>query len=52
MCFPDKVKPESYQKFMGELDDSEMCHICIIILETKKLIELTYITRALARFMA
>lgn len=48
MCYPEKISEEDYRAFMQMLNDSEKCHICILILETKKRIGLTYTARALS----
>ena len=42
---------EDYQNFSGALLDSEKCHVCIITMETKKEVSLTYMAKALTTFM-
>ena len=51
MCYPEQIREDDYRSFMPSLNDSEKCHICILILETKKRIGLTYIARALSQFL-
>ena len=37
MVKPQEITLESYRKFVGlNLYDSEKCHVCILVMETKK----------------
>ena len=51
MCTPDKVTQEDYQKFSQILYDSEKCHVCILAMETKKQVSLTYLAKALSEYV-
>lgn len=53
MCQPNEVTQEDYINFSTNgLYDSEKCHVCILALETKRQVELLYITKALSDFMS
>lgn len=43
---PHTVTVSDYNEMSTMLSASERCHVCIIIMETKKLIELTFLAKA------
>lgn len=51
MCTPDQVTQEDYLKFSEILYDSEKCHVCILAMETKKQVSLTYLAKALSEYV-
>ena len=52
MCYPSDVSIEDYQKFSEMLFDSEKCHVCILAMETKKQVSLTYVAKALTAHLS
>ena len=46
VSFTSKVSFEDFINLSGQLESSEKCHVCIIIMETKKKIELLYLSKA------
>lgn len=49
MCDPNSVSIEDFAS--TALSNEERCHICIIVMETKKRVELIYFTRMLSQLM-
>ncbi|CDW78780.1 sestrin-1 isoform 2 [Stylonychia lemnae] len=45
-CQPNQVTQSEYDELSTLLSTSEKCHICILIMETKKQIELLWLTKA------
>ena len=50
MCDPLSVTLEDYQEATS-LTPEERCHICIIVMETKRRVELLYLTKVLSQFI-
>ena len=51
MCAPQTVTGDDFSKFSELLYDSEKCHVCILAMETKKQVSLTYLGKALSDLM-
>eukprot|EP00347_Sterkiella_histriomuscorum_P009846 403339651 len=50
-CFPSKVTQKEYEDMSSRLTAAEKCHISIIVAETKKQVELIYLSRAVNQFI-
>ena len=50
-CLQKKVSFEDFINLSGQLESSEKCHVCILIMETKKKIELLYLSKAVNQFL-
>ena len=50
-CYPQKVILQEYQNLSNLLSPSEKCHVCIIIMETKKQIELLFLSKAINMYL-
>jgi hypothetical protein len=50
-CFPQQLTLQEYQNLSNLLSAPEKCHICIIVMETKKQIELLCLSKAVNSFI-
>ena len=51
-CAPQTVTYEDYYEVSPQyLSSGEKCHICVIVMETKSEIELTYLSRAISQYL-
>ena len=51
MCNPQSVCLEDFSE-LTTLTPEERCHLCIIVMEVKKRVELIYVTRTLSELIA
>ena len=50
MCDPKNISATDFQD-LKMLTPEERCHVCIIVMETKKRVELLYFTKALSQLI-
>ena len=50
MCTPQKVEPADFEEF-EELTAEDRCHISILVMESRKQIELIYFTHTLSQLI-
>jgi hypothetical protein len=50
-CSPQTVTLQDFNDVSQILSMSERCHICLIVMETKREIELTYLARAALHYL-
>lgn len=51
-CSPQTTTIQDYMSLSTILTPSEKCHICIIVMETKKMIELLYLSQAVNSYLS
>jgi len=50
MCEPNNITNQDFIQ-LTKLTPEERCHVCILVMETKKRVELIYLTRAMSQFV-